>query len=454
MNNIILNTDSYKTGMYRQYPKNTQHVSSYIEARGPEGVETIFLGLQAYIKEYLERKITYKDILDADDICKAHGIPFNREGWEYIYDVHGGLLPLAIYAVEEGTKIETGNVLVQVENTDPLCYWLTTHIETSLLRAIWYPTTVATKSWNCKNLIQKYLDETGDEAVDFKLHDFGSRGVSSEESAGIGAAAHLVNFMGTDTLSGVLFAQKYYNAGVAGFSIPASEHSTITSWGKENEVGAFKNMMDQFPESQAVAIVSDSYDIFNACENLFGETLKTKILDGKQTIVIRPDSGDPVTTLEKIFTILFDKFPTTVNSKGYKVLPDNLRVIWGDGVCYDEIERILEMMKTLKISADNIAFGMGGELLQKCNRDDLKFAMKCSHISTDEGEIDVFKDPITDPGKRSKKGRLALIKENGEFKTIRKDTLGEQKNLLDLVYFDGKLLRNMDFAKVRENSNK
>lgn len=34
---------------------------------------------------------------------------------------------------------------------------------------------------------------------------------------------------------------------VAGFSIPASEHSTITSWGPGEEEKAFKNMLTQFP---------------------------------------------------------------------------------------------------------------------------------------------------------------------------------------------------------------
>ena len=102
------------------------------------------------------------------------------------------------------------------------------------MRAICYPTTVATKSYNCKKLIQKYLTETGDDAVDFKLHDFGPRGVSSEESAGIGGAAHLINFMGTDTAIGILAANEYYDADLTttAFSIPASEHSIPTSFGR------------------------------------------------------------------------------------------------------------------------------------------------------------------------------------------------------------------------------
>jgi nicotinamide phosphoribosyltransferase len=190
-------------------------------------------GLQAFIKEYLLEPITQADIDIADEILTAHGEPFNRAGWQYILDKRDGYLPVVIRSVPEGTVVPVKNVLATIENTDPNCFWLTTWLETALLRAVWYGTTVATQSYTIKQVILDYLERTGDPtAIDFKLHDFGARGVSSLESAGIGGAAHLVNFMGTDTISGILFAREYYNAGIAGFSIPASEHSISTSFGK------------------------------------------------------------------------------------------------------------------------------------------------------------------------------------------------------------------------------
>jgi nicotinamide phosphoribosyltransferase len=229
----ILNTDSYKVSMFSQYPPGTTGVYSYIESRGGHYDKTLFFGLQAFIKEYLLKPITQADIDEAAEVLAAHGEPFNREGWQYILDQHKGYLPVVIKAVPEGSVVPVKNVLATIENTDPKCFWLTTWLETALLRAIWYPTTVATQSWSIRQLILNFLEKTGDTTlIDFKLHDFGARGVSSFESAGIGGAAHLVNFMGTDTLSGVLYARKYYGAGVAGFSIPASEHSISTSFGK------------------------------------------------------------------------------------------------------------------------------------------------------------------------------------------------------------------------------
>lgn len=146
MHNIILNTDSYKASQWVQYPPNTTAVSSYIEARGGEFEETVFFGLQMFIKEYLTKPITQEMIDEAEMFLKAHGEPFNKEGWEYILSEHNGYLPIRITAVPEGTVVPTSNVLCQVENTDPKCFWLTSYIETSLLRAVWYPMTVATKS--------------------------------------------------------------------------------------------------------------------------------------------------------------------------------------------------------------------------------------------------------------------------------------------------------------------
>jgi len=421
--NLIVNTDSYKTSHYLQYPPNTNFVSSYIESRGGQYQQLVFFGLQAFIKEYLSKPISPEDINEAEEILTAHGVPFYREGWEYILEQHNGYLPVTIEAVPEGTVVNTKNVLVQVVNSDPKCFWLTSYLETALLRAIWYPTTVATVSWHVKQLIKKFLLKTADnlEGLPFKLHDFGSRGASSEESAALGGAAHLINFMGTDTLSGIIAARNYYQESMAGFSIPAAEHSTITSWGQDREDQAYSNMLQQFAgEGKIVAVVSDSYNLWEAIANIWGEQLKEQVINNGGTVVIRPDSGEPVEVVCRTIEMLMDKFGYTTNSKGYKLLPSYIRVIQGDGVSLASIRLILEATTAKGLSADNIAFGMGAELLQKVNRDTLKFAMKASAIEIEGAWQDVFKDPITDPGKTSKKGRLALIKNQQDgFETVR-----------------------------------
>ncbi len=461
--NILLNTDSYKVSMFKQYPAGTTGVYSYIESRGGQYDRTLMFGLQAFIKEYLLDPITQADIDVADEILTAHGEPFNREGWQYILDTHKGYLPLVIRAVPEGTVVPVSNVLATVENTDPECFWLTTYLETALLRAVWYGTTVATQSYTIKQVIAEYLEKTGDPAaIDFKLHDFGARGVSSMESAGIGGAAHLVNFMGSDTITGVLFAREYYNAGIAGFSIPAAEHSTITSWSRAGEVDAYRNMLKQFGrEGSILAVVSDSYDVFNAAAKLWGEELRDEVIASGATVVIRPDSGDPVVVNRKLIEILGEKFGYTTNVKGFKVL-NNVRLIQGDGVNELSIRSILGAFMAMGWSADNIAFGMGGALLQIVNRDTQRFAMKCSSIQINGVWQDVVKDPVTDSGKRSKGGRVTLwTNSGGEFASgVTAPTgwsdkgIGGWSNALVEVFRDGKMVSEITFAEVRANAKK
>jgi len=458
--NLILNTDSYKVSMWKQYPAGTTGVYSYIESRGGRYDRTVFFGLQAFIKEYLLSPITQSDIDIADEILTAHGEPFNRAGWQYILDTHRGYLPVVIRAVPEGTVVPVKNVLATIENTDPECFWLTTWLETALLRAVWYGTTVATQSYTIKQVILDYLERTGDPTtIDFKLHDFGARGVSSLESAGIGGAAHLVNFMGSDTISGVLFAREYYNAGIAGFSIPAAEHSTITSWGRDGEVDAYRNILNNFATpGSIVAIVSDSYDIYNAAENLWGGELRQQVIDSGATVVIRPDSGDPVEVNRKLIEILGSKFGYTKNAKGFKVL-NNVRLIQGDGINELTVRSILGAFMAMGWSADNIAFGMGGALLQIVDRDTQKFAMKCSAAEVNGKWIDVVKDPVTDSGKKSKAGRVTLwTNGTGEYVS----SVDEPKQWADRgwtkalvpVFWDGKLEKEYSFDEVRANARK
>lgn len=464
--NICLNTDSYKVSMWKQMPAGTTGVYSYIESRGGRYDRTVFFGLQAFIKEYLLEPITQADIDIADEILTAHGEPFNRQGWEYILRVHNGYLPVVIRAVPEGTVVPVKNVLATIENTDPECFWLTTWLETALLRAIWYPTTVATQSWTIKQVINDFLEKTGDpSSINFKLHDFSARGVSSLETSGIGGAAHLVNFMGTDTITGVLYAREYYNAGVSGFSIPASEHSISTAYGK-NEKQYVLNMLDKFAKPGAVfAMVADTYNVFEFVKMLGDDSeIKEKIENHARTggiVVIRPDSGDPVVVNRQLIEILGEKFGYTTNAKGFKVL-NNVRLIQGDGVNELTIRSILGAFMAMGWSADNINFGMGGALGQMVNRDTQKFAMKCSSACVNGEWIDVQKDPITDPGKKSKAGRVNLWTSGGEYQSsvlcpagwTDKGTQLSWDPVLELVYMNGKLVKEYTFDQVRENANK
>ncbi|NEX93376.1 nicotinate phosphoribosyltransferase [Caulobacter sp. 17J65-9] len=456
MINPILNTDSYKTSHHLQYPPRTQRMFSYAESRGGLYDRTQFFGLQAILKQEFCTPVTRAHVEEAAELLPAHGLPFNRAGWELLIDRHGGRLPLEIRAIDEGAVVPTHNAMMTVINTDPDFWWLPSYVETALLR-VWYPVTVATISWHARQAILDALVRTADDPLGelpFKLHDFGARGVSSDASAALGGLAHLVNFKGTDTLSAILAARRLYNEPMAGFSIPAAEHSTITSWGREHEVDVYANMVAQFGRPGGIfAVVSDSYDIFNAVEHLWGEVLRQKVIDSGATLVVRPDSGDPVTIVAQTLALLAERFGTTTNSKGYRVL-NHVRVIQGDGVDPVSIRAILERIVADGFSASNLAFGMGGALLQRLDRDTQKFAYKTSAAEVDGRWRDVFKDPVTDAGKRSKRGLLGLSFRHDGWRTVPVDAerfqpLDGGTNLLKPVYRDGRMLTDRALADVR-----
>lgn len=454
--NLILKTDSYKITHGPVYPEGTQHVLSYMESRGGRFPETVMVGLQYYLQEYLSKPITQTDIDYAEARIEKHfGTKkvFNRAGWEYILKNHNGYLPLRIKAVPEGTVVPTRNVLMTIENTDPMFWWGTNYFETMLLK-IWYPITVASLSREIKKIILAALVKTGDPTtLPFKLHDFGYRGVSSEESAGIGGMAHLINFMGTDNFEALELTNEHYDCDMAGFSIPATEHSVMCARGEEGEVEQMQRFLREFSDGPypAIACVSDSYNIFRACSEYWGGQLKQQVeaLNDK-VLVVRPDSGDPTIIPIQVVETLDESFGHTVNEKGYKVL-NHVRVIQGDGIDLSTVRAILDNLIVRGYSADNIAFGMGGALLQQCNRDTQKFAIKASSYIINGKRYDYRKDPITDTGKRSKAGRLKLVRKDGVLTTVETEDLGTFDELVT-VYENGILYNHSTFDEIRERA--
>lgn len=451
--NLILDVDSYKVTHFNQYPQNTKKLYAYIEARNLNSEELIFFGLQAFVKKYLLNPITQDDIDEAEKFLLSHIGVFNRDDWEYILNEHGGFLPIEIKSLDEGTVTNKKIPLLDITNTDEKVPWLVTYIETALLRSLWYPSSVATISREIKKIIFRYLDDTCtnfDDQLPFKLHDFGARGVSSYESSRIGGAAHLLNFLGSDTVEGAMFLKDYYDGTDISYSIPASEHSTITAWGKDNENKAHENIINQFLlEGKVIASVIDSYNTFETASKTISSELKEKIINSKGTLVVRPDSGKlPDTIIELLNTLSSEEnFGYTLNSKGYKELPSYIRVIQGDGVDKNSIEDILISMKENNYSASNITFGMGGALLQKLDRDTYSFAMKVSAIHDGNTWKDVYKEPSNDKTKNSRRGRFAIV-QNDELEVVDLEKLN-QTNLLKTRYKDGKLYNETDLKVIR-----
>ena len=458
--NLITMMDSYKYSHHLQTPPNTEFITSYGLARGhddPDYTINIPFGMQMALKKFFLTPITMEMVEEAKELIEMHGEPFNYEGWKSIVEDLDGKLPLSIESVPEGTPIPVGHVMYQITNTLPGFAWLVSFVETVLIRdGGWYPTTVATNSWTIKQFMKEYHDKSGSvQGVDFKLHDFGCRGVNTNEGAEVGGLAHLINFMGTDTVPALVNGRRYYHEPCAGFSIIASEHSTITPWLEANENKAHANMVSLIKPGSIVASVIDSFDAYRTAREIIGGELKEAIKNSGGTFVARPDSGDPTTVPIEIIEILMEQFGFTTNDKGYRTLPDYIRVIQGDGINKDSIKVILANLDKAKMTLDNLAFGMGGALLQGVNRDTLQFAMKANNIVIAGKRTDVWKRPVTDSSKASHAGEQALVFDayTKTYETVRKDELGDRENVLREVYRNGELLIDETFATIRERSN-
>lgn len=474
--NLLLKTDVYKMGHCEQYPNGTQQVYSYLMARSDKTIDkTVFFGLQYYLKEYLTLPIldshvdefmeVRKQVLGSNQTDKSTENKLRNL-------VKLGYLPLEIKAVPEGTVMETRNVLMTITNTHNDYYWMTGFVE-SLLLKLWYSTTVASMSYKYRQLVDKYFYLTVSKdsyfLKPFMVHDFGYRGDSSEEGAGISGAGHLLSFTGSDTIPAFPFLRKYYQADLTlklgksiMMSVPASEHSVMCAFGKNNEIDAYKNMLKIYPTG-LVSIVSDTYDIWNVLTK-FAKTLKQDILERDGKVVFRPDSGNPEYIIcgdpnvdknspagKGCVVLLDEMFGSTVNDKGYKVLNNKIGLIYGDGMYLERYEKTLERLKQMGYASSNLVIGVGG-ILRNHGRDTMGFAIKATNVMINDKDHSIFKDPITDSGKKSHTGFMRLERmSNGRYVTRDQITPEDAEyGLLRPVFRNGELLIDESLEEIRE----
>jgi nicotinamide phosphoribosyltransferase len=455
--NPILAVDSYKLSHAAAYPSDVDGMFSYIEARTSAKHMIVPFGLQMWMKKFLTVPITMQDIEEAILFAKPHGEPFDPAPWIYLLQTYRGYLPVVIRAVPEGTPVPAGNVLVTIQCTDPKLFWLSSYLETVLQRAVWYPTTVASMDYEIKKDIAHFYRISGANMpmVSFALHDFGGRGVTCAEQAEIGGAAHLVNFMGSDTIEGIRAANYYYSNQMAGYSVPATERSIECSFGSSaaEEEEYLRHVLNTYAKpGKIVSIVIDGYDVFR-CAEMLCTTFKDQIIASGAKVVFRPDSGDMMEIVPRILNLQCAAFGYTMTTNGYKKI-NNVGLLQGDGIDHMTIRSLLGKILAMGYSADNIVFGSGGALLQKVNRDTYKFAQKASAVRKGGKWVGISKNPITDPGKRSKEGLLTLIrsKMTGEYMTgeYGKVNAGEYNDVMQTVYAGGgKLLNTTTLDEVR-----
>jgi nicotinamide phosphoribosyltransferase len=455
---LICRVDSYKFSHPFAYPSGIKGMSSYGEARMSGGTFVVPFGMQLVIKRYLTERITMQDIDDAENFSVAHfgRKLFDRKSWEKVVNVYGGMLPLIIRSVPEGTILRGGLPIYTVTVLDQDLFWMSAGFETLIQRAIWYPTTIATMDYNIKKEIRSFYEKTGANLglLPFSLHDFGGRGVSSGETAEIGGAAHLVNFMGSDTIEGILTANFYYKEPMSGFSVYATEHSIECSFGsvREDAKAYIRHQLANAPTGSILSIVIDGYDVYREAEIICTD-LRDEIIASGVKVVFRPDSGDMMEVIPRILKLQEMAFGVNMTDKGYKQI-NNVGIIQGDGINHKAIVEVLTMITDMGYSADCVIFGSGGALLQKVDRDTLKFAQKASSILVDGEWKGISKNPITDTGKKSKEGVMTTLRSKitGELMAARLDQgpISEEfEDVMNLYYHTGKLFNETTLSEIR-----
>lgn len=474
--NPLLALDVYKMGHMEQYKPGVSKVFSYLMARSDKYYDkTLFFGLQYYLAAYLETPL---EPWMADEFLEVReailGFPASAEQQQQIRDLAElGYWPVKIKAVPEGEVIPVRNVLMTIESTHPSFYWCVGYIE-SLILKVWYTTTVASTSYKYREALHAFMDKAGSQsAIDaglekFMVHDFGYRGDHCEEGAAISGVAHLTTFIGSDDVPAYACAMDYYDAsdrrpGPVMASVPASEHSVMCSFGRDDELAGFRHMLNTYPNS-IVSIVSDTYSIWDVLMK-HAVVLKNDILARPEgaKVVFRPDSGDPEMIIcgdpdwardtpeyFGVIRLLDEVFGHTINEKGYKVLNSKVGVLYGDGMYFERWTKIMNRLMDMGYSPENLIIGVGG-ILRNHSRDTFGFALKATYVEYDGEGHNIMKDPVTDHGKKSHTGLVGLFIEDGKYVTKDKLSKSEyESSLLRVVYSNGMLYNETNLQHIRD----
>lgn len=474
--------DFYKISHREQYPDGTETIYSTWTPRTSrkEGItEVVAFGFQAFIKEYLIDYFydnffskTKQEVVD--EYTRVIKCTLGKEvvDTQHIEDLHDlGYIPIKIKAVDEGTLIPIRVPMMTIENTNPKFFWVTNFLETLMSCQLWQPTTSATIAYQYRKILDKYAADTNGDlsGVQFQGHDFSMRGMGSLESAMLSGSGHLLSFTGTDTIPAINYLEQYYNANIeselVGCSIPATEHSVMCTYGKENEIEAYKRLITEVYPTGFASIVSDTWNLWEVLDKII-KPLKKEILNRDGRIVVRPDSGDPVEIIcgningktederKGVVEILWDIFGGIITEQGYKQLDTHIGCIYGDAITVERCEEICKRLKSKGFASTNMVYGIGSYTYQYNTRDTFGFALKSTYAVVNGEERMLFKDPITDDGvKKSQRGEVVVL--NSSDGIIYKDGLnasGEsmvKDNLLTTVFENGKLIKNQSLHEIR-----
>jgi nicotinamide phosphoribosyltransferase len=489
--NPLLLTDGYKTGHHLMYPEGTTLVYSNFTPRSnkyaPKGCDRVVSFGQQYIMKFIHETFQ-RDFFDMpkEKVCGEMkrelslylNCDYDVSHFEALHDL--GHLPIKVKSIPEGELVPMKIPVLTIYNTHPDFFWVTNYLETIISNLLWKPMTSATIAFQYKKVLTEWAEKTNSEAKEFVLwqgHDFSMRGMDSIDAVVSSGLGHLTSFFGTDSLPTIHGARKYYGEnGFVGGSVVASEHSVMTSYGKENEIDGFKRLLKQFP-SGILSLVSDSFNLWAVCTKFVVE-LKDEIMARDGKLVIRPDSGDPVDILcglegkraiqsdyseseyKGVIELLWDVFGGTINEQGYKVLDTHIGAIYGDSITIDRANEICKRLETKGFASTNVVLGVGSFTYQYNTRDTFGFAMKATYVEVNkpkfEGDFnpegrEIFKDPITDDGTKKSATGLLCVREFDDIVLFDKvDWNAEKTGLLQTIYEDGEFYNQTTLSEIRE----
>ncbi len=496
---MTLISDFYKQAHAEQYPKGMNFIASYFTprmSRLSEENSLIVFGVQGFVKDYLIERfndtffnLPLEDIIKEYERVIKHTLSHNYCESDKISKLHSlGYLPIEIKALKEGTKCPIKVPCIEITSTKSGFEWVVQFIESIMSCQLWYPMTIANQAYKYRQIVNRYFEKTVEDFIprNSAISEFGFRGAQGQEGAVLASSAFLTSFSKTATIPAILYIEDYYNASLENASIGAgmisTEHSVMCSnFAVDNDEATFvKRLLSEIYPSENISMVSDSYDYWNMIENILGsEDIKTLIQTRTGTLFVRGDSGDPVDIIcgtdnssepdktrqmKGTVEILWEKFGGYINSKGYKVLDNNIRSIYGDSITPERAEQIYQRLMDKGFAANNVALGAGSFSMQCAQekgqikpftRDTYSVAIKATYMEVDDKPVNVFKNPITDTGnfKKSQKGMCYVHYDENKNIVVTdgysRKTLPKEGNLLQTVFKNGKVYNEISIHEIR-----
>jgi len=513
--NPFLITDGYKLGHHKMYPQGTTLVYSNFTPRSnrhaPNGVDyVISFGQQMVMKqihEYFQDGFFNRPKDEVVEEIKREISLFLGQDYDvkHIEELHDlGYLPIKVKSLPEGIRVPIGVPVLTIYNTKPEQFWLTNFLETIISNLLWKPITSATIASQYKKILVEAAMKTDDDnlaSVQFQAHDFSMRGMDSVEAVISSGLGHLTSFDGSDSLPVLHGARKYYGeTGFVAGGVNATEHSVMSAGGSKDgeEIETFRYLMKQFPTG-ILSIVSDTWNLWTVLTE-YMKILKDDILQRDGKIVIRPDSGNPVDIIcgidsrpvyrklymkdgqkayndenetdfsdsefKGVVELLWDTFGGTINKQGYKVLNPHIGAIYGDSITLERSQQIVDRLKAKGFASTNVVLGIGSYTYQYNTRDSFGFAMKATYVEIKSKKMDahgksfgrnIFKDPITDDGRKKSAKGLLYVWTDSDGKLIVRDQVEwtvEQTGLLKTIYLDGNITNPVTLTEIKKRVSK